>query len=86
MSSGILVANPVQKEHEIAKREMDGYVEEALKECNKNNIKGKEITPFLLNYIVEITGGRSLKTNISLALNNVRLGSKIAAAISSQQR
>ena len=85
MSSGILVANPVQKEHEIPKREMDGYVNEALKECNKNNITGKEITPFLLNYIVEITGGRSLKTNVSLALNNVRLGSKIASAISLQQ-
>ena len=85
MSSGILVANPVQKEHEIPKREMDGYVEEALKECKKNNITGKEITPFLLNYIVEITGGRSLKTNISLALNNVRLGSKIASAISLQE-
>ena len=84
MSSGILVANPVQKEHEIPKREIDGYVEEALKECKKNNITGKEITPFLLNYIVEITGGRSLKTNISLALNNVRLGSEIASAISIQ--
>ena len=85
MSSSILVANPVQKRDEIPKREMDDYVEEALKECNKNNITGKEITPFLLNYIVEITGGRSLKTNVSLALNNVRLGSKIASAISVQK-
>ena len=84
MSSGVLVVNPVQKEDEIPKREMDVYVDEALKECDKNNITGKEITPFLLKYIVEITGGRSLKTNISLALNNVRLGSKIASGISLQ--
>lgn len=48
------------------------------KECEEKGIKGKDITPFLLAKIAEVTGGKSLDTNIALVLNNAELGAKIA--------
>ena len=44
-------------------------------------VKGKEITPFLLAHIVELTGGDSLKTNIQLAYNNARAAARIAVEL-----
>ena len=46
--------------------------------CEEKGIKGKDITPFLLAKIAEVTGGKSLDTNIALVLNNAELGAKIA--------
>jgi pseudouridine-5'-phosphate glycosidase len=51
-------------------------------ELNKRKIEGKMVTPFLLSYIYKKTKGKSLDVNISLALNNVRLGAKIAKSLS----
>ena len=44
----------------------------------EKHIVGKEITPFLLKTIVELTGGDSLESNIQLVLNNARVGAEIA--------
>jgi pseudouridine-5'-phosphate glycosidase len=79
--SALLVANPVPKSHEIPKNEIDIYISEALEECSKRKISGKTVTPFLLQKIVELTGNRSLETNIALALNNVQLATEIAKKI-----
>ncbi len=79
--SAILVANPVPKSDEIPKKVIDKYIEIALTECSEKNIIGKKVTPFLLKRVVELSQGESLKTNISLALNNVKLGAQIALAL-----
>ena len=50
--------------------------------AKKNNIVGKDITPFLLKTIVELTGGLSLESNIQLVLNNAALGAEIAKELS----
>ena len=81
INSGLLVANPVPIELEIPKDVIDKYIALALKECEENRITGKSVTPFLLKRIVVLTKGDSLKTNIALALNNVRLATEIAAAL-----
>ena len=60
---------------------MDLFIEDAYGEMYKKSISGKEVTPFLLKYIVEKSGGESLEANIALALNNVGLGVKIAKKI-----
>ena len=60
---------------------MDPIVHSALAELNKRKIGGKMVTPFLLSYIHEKTKGKSLDVNISLALNNVKLGAKIAKSL-----
>ncbi|NRG18039.1 pseudouridine-5'-phosphate glycosidase [Rhizobiales bacterium] len=75
---GVLVANPVPKEHEIPSGEMEGYIDAALKEASKRTISGKDVTPFVLSLIFDLTGGRSLETNIALVRNNARLAARIA--------
>jgi pseudouridine-5'-phosphate glycosidase len=78
---GVLVANPVPQTDEIPQLEMADYIEQAVKDAAKAAISGKAVTPWLLSRIVEITGGRSLKTNIALIKNNARLAAEIAVAL-----
>ena len=75
---GILVTNPIPKEYALDKSAIDFAIEKALAEANKQGIKGKAVTPFLLKTIVELTDGESLESNIKLVLNNAVLGAKIA--------
>jgi len=81
MRGGLLIANPVPDEYAQDYYKMEGVIQEALAKAEKAGVKGKEITPFLLASIVEITGGESLETNIALALNNAKCAAKIAVAM-----
>ena len=76
-----LVLNPTPAESEIPLEIMDPVVRSAVAELNKRKIEGKMVTPFLLSYIHKRTKGKSLDVNISLALNNVQLGAKIAKSL-----
>ena len=60
---------------------INNAIERALKMADEQGIKGKEITPFLLKNIVEITGGDSLESNIQLILNNAAVGAEIAKEV-----
>ena len=80
IEGGVVIANPVPKEHELPKSYIDGIIEEAVKEAETQGISGKASTPFLLNKIVEKSEGKSLNTNIKLVENNAVLGAKIAVA------
>ncbi|GAB4349398.1 MAG: pseudouridine-5'-phosphate glycosidase [Oricola sp.] len=75
---GMLVANPVPEDREIPMAEMAGVIEQAVGEASKAGIAGKDVTPWLLARILEITGGRSLQTNIALVEANARLAARIA--------
>ncbi|UCF96763.1 MAG: pseudouridine-5'-phosphate glycosidase [Spirochaetaceae bacterium] len=79
---GLLVANPVPKEHEIPRQAMERYLGTALAELDREGISGKQVTPFLLARVLELSGGRSLQTNIELLFNNVRLACGIARNLS----
>lgn len=78
---GVLVANPVPAEAEIPREEMDDYIQAAIARANLNAVRGKEVTPYVLSAILDLTGGRSLQTNIALVRNNARLAAQIAAAL-----
>ena len=80
IEGGVVIANPVPKEHELPKSYIDGIIEEAVKEAETQGISGKDSTPFLLSKIVEKSEGKSLNTNIKLVENNAVLGAKIAVA------
>ena len=80
LSGAISVANPVPEEDELPREEVDGLIAQALAECDERGITGKDITPFLLGRIVELSDGRSLETNIALVRSNARLGAALAAA------
>ncbi len=85
LKSALLVANPVPEKDEIPESEISTYIDQAVEEAEKKSITGRSLTPFLLRRIVELSEGASLKTNISLALNNVLLGAQIAKAIHTLQ-
>ena len=78
LDGGVLVANPIPEEYAMDPVVINAAIDKALKMADEAGVKGKDITPFLLKTIVELTGGDSLESNIRLVLNNAALGSEIA--------
>lgn len=76
--TGLLVTNPIPEEYSMDKDYINKEIDIAIEEMNKLGIKGKETTPYLLDKIQKLTGGKSLESNIQLVLNNARLASAIA--------
>ncbi|EKF41063.1 pseudouridine-5'-phosphate glycosidase [Nitratireductor indicus] len=81
IEGGMLIANPVPAEDEISAEEMAGYIAKAQDDARTGGVSGKDVTPFLLSRILELTDGASLATNIALVKNNARLAARIARAI-----
>jgi pseudouridine-5'-phosphate glycosidase len=80
IGGGMLVANPIPPADEIPRGEMETHIAAALEAAEAQSVSGKEVTPFLLSKIYEITEGKSLATNIALVKNNARLAAGIACA------
>lgn len=80
LAGAISIANPVPPAEEIPAEEIGALIDQALRECEERGITGKDITPFLLGRIVELSDGRSLETNVALVRNNARLGAALAVA------
>jgi pseudouridine-5'-phosphate glycosidase len=78
LKGAMLVANPIPEEYSMDKDVINKAIEDAVVEANNLGVKGKDITPFLLDKIQKITAGKSLEANIQLVYNNVRLGAQIA--------
>ncbi|MEP9389346.1 pseudouridine-5'-phosphate glycosidase [Mesorhizobium sp. KR9-304] len=81
LDGGMLVANPVPESDEIPAEEMASYIAAAHRAAGEQKVAGKAVTPFLLAKILELTDGRSLKTNIALVENNARVAARIARAL-----
>ena len=80
LGGGNLVVNPIPLAHQLAPEYINSIIEQAVADSVKNNILGKEVTPYLLAKIVELTEGKSLEANIQLVYNNAKLGAQIAVA------
>jgi pseudouridine-5'-phosphate glycosidase len=80
LKGGLLIGNPVPEEFEMNKAEIEGSIEEALQEAEKNGIIGNKVTPFLLSKLEKITAGKSLETNVALVKNNAKVCAGIAKA------
>ncbi|XP_063785019.1 uncharacterized protein LOC134933611 isoform X2 [Pseudophryne corroboree] len=85
LGSGVLIAVPIPPEHAASGQMIEEAVQQALKEARIQGIVGKAVTPFLLRRVNELTGGKSLASNIALIKNNAAVGSRIAAALSKLQ-
>jgi len=81
LKGGIVIANPVPAAQAMAELEIEGYIEQALCDAHAGGVTGKRVTPFLLARIKELTGGRSLATNIALVKNNAKAGALLACAM-----
>ncbi len=81
IEGGMLVANPVPEADEIPREEMEIYINRAISHAERDEVTGKEVTPYLLGDIFRLTDGRSLETNIALVRNNAQLAAEIAVAL-----
>ena len=84
LEGSVLIANPLPAAQEIPRNEMEAHILKALDAAERQHIKGKEITPFLLKYLADHTDGESLQSNIALILHNASLGAKIAVAFANR--
>lgn len=81
LNNGILIGNPVPEEYGLDNKYMEDIIDIAMDAAHKAGVHGKDITPFLLAKVKELTGGESFDTNVQLALNNARCASKIASEL-----
>ena len=81
LEGGQLIANPIPIEAEIPSDYLNPIIAQAVAEAEMQGITAKQVTPFLLARIVELTAGRSLRSNIALVKNNAKLGAGIAVAL-----
>jgi pseudouridine-5'-phosphate glycosidase len=81
LGGGMIIANPVPEEYALSMEYMNEMIEKTVRAAEKEEIKGKNLTPYLLNKLKELTGGKSLNSNIELVKNNARVAAKIARAL-----
>lgn len=82
LQSGVLLAVPIPGEHAAAGQEIEGAIQAAVTEASDKCITGRDVTPFILQKVNELTKGKSLQANIALIHNNAKVGSQIACALS----
>ena len=80
LRNAILVAVPVPANAEWPADQAQAIIEQALAEAEKQNRTGKEMTPFLLDRIAALSGGKSKQANEALLIHNATVGAQIAAA------
>lgn len=81
LKSGSLIVNPVPEEYSLDPEFVEDCIQKALSMMEKDGIHGKQVTPYLLDKLVGITGGKSLETNMALIKNNARVAGEIAVAL-----
>ena len=82
LKGGAVIGNPIPEQYALDPVWMEEIIQKALKQADEQNIHGKNITPFLLAHIKDMTEGVSFASNLQLAYNNARAASKIAVAYS----
>lgn len=86
MRSAILVTQPIQAEFEIPWVEMAPLIAQVSQEAIQKKIHGQELTPYQLQRLNELTGGKSLRANIALLLNNAGLAAQISRSMAMEKR
>jgi pseudouridylate synthase len=81
LKSAVLVCQPVPANEQLDAYEADQAEQKASQEASEKNIRGQKLTPFLLNRVNELTGGKSMRANLALLLNNARLAAQISRAM-----
>jgi pseudouridine-5'-phosphate glycosidase len=85
MKSAILVCQPVPSNAALDHAEFEEAERKASHEAWKQGVRGQRLTPFLLKRVNELTGGKSMRANLALLLNNARLAAEIARAMTDFQ-
>jgi pseudouridine-5'-phosphate glycosidase len=81
LPGALLVCVPPPAAHALPGDEVERAIAAAVEDAERQGVRGKEVTPFLLRAVAEATGGRSLEANVALLRNNARVAASIAAAL-----
>lgn len=81
MGTGVVVANPVSREHELPRTVWHPATERALSDATRQGIRGRDVTPFLLERLRTLTEDASVFSNRALLVNNARLAGRLAVAL-----
>lgn len=76
--SGQLFAVPIANDLQADSKVIENAIQTAIDEAMTQGVKGKAVTPFILQRVNELTGGKSLETNVELVKNNAKVGAQIA--------
>jgi pseudouridylate synthase len=86
LDAAIVVANPVPIEHQLDPITHDALLVEALAAAHSGGVRGKAVTPFLLDHIYRASRGASLEANVWAVRNNVALAAEVALAWATTMR
>jgi pseudouridine-5'-phosphate glycosidase len=86
LAGGVLLSTPVPQAAAMPREEIDAITRQALDDAKVQGITGKAVTPFLLDRIRSLTGGRSLATNIALVKHNAEVGARLAVALAQARK
>lgn len=78
IEGAVLLANPLPADREVPADKIEVLITQALRDAEDRHIKGKELTPFLLERIAQGSDGESLEANIALVLHNAKTGAELA--------
>ena len=81
MGTGIVVANPVPEGAELAEEVFDRAMNGALEQVRSLAVRGREVTPYILEFMQRVTGGQVIESNIALLLDNARVAGELAVAL-----
>ena len=84
LGTGVVVANPIPLEHELPRAEYEQALEHAVAEAAEMKVRGRLLTPFLLDRLAELTGGKTVAANLALLRNNARAAAELAVALARQ--
>ncbi len=85
LAHAILVTVPVPAKDALPREEAEAAIEEAIRQADAAGVVGKDLTPFVLARIVELTAGRSQQANVALLVNNACVAARIAQALAGSQ-
>jgi len=82
-AGGLVIANPLPDREALEAAEVDGWIAQALEEASAQDIVGKDVTPFLLRRVAELSDGKTLAANLKLLKRNAALAADIACSLAS---
>jgi pseudouridine-5'-phosphate glycosidase len=81
LGTGVLIANPIPTTEELPAETYERALETALSDAESQNVRGRSVTPFLLERLRALSGGESVRANLALLINNARIAAQLARAL-----
>jgi len=85
LAGGVLIGVPIPMSEAAGGEKIEGAIRTALDEARERGIAGRDVTPYILGRLNQLTSGESLRANLSLVKNNAKVGSGIAVELAAMK-